>query len=266
MSGEELSTGWELILNACEEALQIAITENSRPIAFQEWWQPSRATEILASALSEMCARAGIKPVQFRRIGCFSGPGSFTGIRLILSTAAALRRVSHAQLANLDYLQSLACTAVMQRGALYPQPVAVMTHARRNLVHFQKFTSFGPQIPPAAVNEVQLMDPETALAELAGTHSIVCGSGLSRYPDLFALPITGQGPETAPDLLVLPDLTTPSFRAICLLARHGDYFPKDMEPHYVRGCDAVENLEKGKEQEKLEKIKNILDKRPESDI
>ena len=30
--------------------------------------------------------------------------------------------------------------------------------------------------------------------------------------------------------------------ALCLLARHGDYADQDIEPLYVRPCDAVENL------------------------
>lgn len=37
-------------------------------------------------------------------------------------------------------------------------------------------------------------------------------------------------------------LTSPGVAALCLLARHGDYVPEDLEPLYVRPCDAVENL------------------------
>ena len=33
-----------------------------------------------------------------------------------------------------------------------------------------------------------------------------------------------------------------STEALCLLARHGDYAPEDIEPLYVRPCDAVDNL------------------------
>ena len=40
----------------------------------------------------------------------------------------------------------------------------------------------------------------------------------------------------------LPRLIQPTQEALCLLARHGDYFAADVEPLYVRPCDAVENL------------------------
>ena len=37
-------------------------------------------------------------------------------------------------------------------------------------------------------------------------------------------------------------ITRPSPGSLCLLARHADYFDEDLEPLYVRPCDAVENL------------------------
>lgn len=264
MSAEAHTTGLELILNACEGALQIAVTDNEKPACFQEWFTPARATEILAPALEQICQRLGIAMSQFRRIGCFAGPGSFTGVRLVLATAAAIRRASHAQLASLDYLQALATSAVIERGLLYDGKVFVITHARRNLVHFQEFVSFGPQIPAQPVNEVSLIKPEEALAEIGKKECLVCGSGLPRHPELFALPVTGQGPKGAEKAIILPQLVNPCLAALCLLARHGDYFPTDVDPKYVRGCDAVENLveREGSDAPVLKKLEELLARNP----
>lgn len=264
MSGHD--TGYELILNASEGALQIAVTFDEELLCFEDWRVKKGASEILADALAEIFRRLDITAGSFRRIACVTGPGSFTGIRIILATAAALRRTSHAQLASLSYLQALATTAVMNRDALYPANVAVLTHARRNLVHFQKFRSYGPVVPPVAESDVRLEEPERALMELAGSGVIVCGSGLERNPEIFALPITGKGPEKAPDLVLLSRLRHPSVQALCLLARHGDYFPNDLEPTYTRGCDAVENLEKTPGcEKKMELLESLLQKKPESE-
>lgn len=258
------TTGLELILNACEGALQIAITDNEKPACFQEWFAPARSTEILAPALEQICKRLGIAMNQFRRIGCFAGPGSFTGVRLVLTTAAAIRRASHARLASLDYLQALATSAVIQRGLLYDGRVFVITHARRNLVHFQEFVSFGPQILAQPVNEVALVKPEDALAEIGKKECLVCGSGLPRHPELFALPITGQGPKGAEKAVILPQLVNPGLAALCLLARHGDYFPTDVDPRYVRACDAVEHLaeREGEDAPDLKKLEELLNRDP----
>ena len=143
----QAGTGLELVLNAAEGALQIVVTEDEKLLCVQEWHKADRATEILAPALAEICSTLGIAPTAFRRIACVRGPGSFTGIRLVLTTAAALRRVGQARLAGLDYMQALATSAVLQHNLFYGTPVWVLTHARRNLVHCQPFMSYGPLIP-----------------------------------------------------------------------------------------------------------------------
>ena len=236
------STGPELVLNAAEGALQILITENGRRRCFEEWREPNRATELLAPALEQMCAALGMAPSAFRRIACVSGPGAFTGIRLVLATAAALRRAGHAQLAGLDYLQALATSAVMRRALLYPAPVVVITHARRDLVHYRPFCSYGPQIPAQPLGPVRLLPPAEALRLMSERPCHVCGSGLGRNGRLFEPEATGMGPPGAPDAVVMPELVDPDAEALALLARHGDYFPRDIGPTYVRPCDATENL------------------------
>lgn len=243
-------TGAELILNAAEGALQIILTDDGRPLASQEWHRPERATEILAAALADMLQRLGLRPSDLRRIACVRGPGSFTGIRLVLATAAALRRAGKARLAGLDYMQALATSAVMARGMLWGGQVHVLTHARRNLVHYQPFMAYGPVIPAYATAEVRLLPPAEALeavnaavADRAGHEPansraglpLICGSALARSA-LFA-PL-----DERHDLAALPRLIQPTQEALCLLARHGDYFAADVEPLYVRPCDAVENL------------------------
>lgn len=243
-------TGAELILNAAEGALQIILTDDGRPLASQEWHRPERATEILAPALADMLQRLGLRPSDLRRIACVRGPGSFTGIRLVLATAAALRRAGKARLAGLDYMQALATSAVMARGMLWGGQVHVLTHARRNLVHYQPFMAYGPVIPAYATAEVRLLPPAEALEavnaavadrtghEPANSRAglpLICGSALARNA-LFA-PL-----DERHDLAALPRLIQPTQEALCLLARHGDYFAADVEPLYVRPCDAVENL------------------------
>ena len=253
----QTGTGLELILNAAEGALQIVVTEDERLLCVQEWHKADRATEILAPALAEICTTLGITPAAFRRIACVRGPGSFTGIRLVLTTAAALRRVGQARLAGLDYMQALATSAVLQHNLFYGTPVWVLTHARRNLLHCQPFISYGPQIPTQPGEPVDLCAPQEALRRMQaalnnplpeGTDphrcAHVCGSGLARNADVFA-ELAGMRMVVAPEqtkILALPRLVSPDTASLCLLARHGDYFDADIEPLYVRPCDAVENL------------------------
>ena len=189
-----------------------------------------------------------------------------------MTTAAALRRTGRAQLAGLDYMQALATSAVLRRGLLYGAPLWVLTHARRNLVHCQPFVAYGPQIPAQPLESVELLAPDEALQRLAARPGHVCGSGLARNAALFAPLRTGSGPAGAPDAVLMPDLTSPDIAALCLLARHGDYFPQDLEPLYVRPCDAVENLPHlaGRQgldaNEAVSALDNMLARVPESEI
>ena len=241
----QAGTGLELILNAAEGALQIIVTEDERLLCVQEWHKADRATEILAPALAEICTALGITPAAFRRIACVRGPGSFTGIRLVLTTAAALRRVGQARLAGLDYMQALATSAVLQHNLFYGTPVWVLTHARRNLVHCQPFMSYGPQIPAQPLNAVDLCSPREALGRMqAALHNPlpegtdqhrcahVCGSGLARNAEVFG-ELAGMRMVVAPEqaeMIAMPRLVSPDSASLCLLARHGDYFDADIEP------------------------------------
>lgn len=232
-------TGWELILNAAEGALQLVLTHDEELICAQLWGRGDRATEILAPALADMARACGLRLRQLRRMACVRGPGSFTGVRLVLTTAAALRRTAPGlQLAGLDYLQALATSAAMDHRLPFGTPIAVLTHARRNLVHFQPHVSYGWRIPAQPAADVRLCSPEDALALLAatGTPGAACGSGLQRNPRLL------EQLAGIPALLCVDQLRLPSVDALRLLARHGDYAREDITPLYVRPCDAVDNL------------------------
>ena len=159
----QYSTGLELILNAAEGVLQIVVTDDEKTLCSQQWHRADRATEILAPALEGLCAALDIKPTSFRRIACVRGPGSFTGIRLVLATTAALRRTGKAAVTGLDYMQALATTVALRGQLLFGATIWVLTHARRNLVHCQSFLSYGPMIPAQPSTTVDLCSPEDAL-------------------------------------------------------------------------------------------------------
>ena len=124
-------------------------------------------------------------------------------------------------------------------GMLYGGHVWVLTHARRNLVHCQPFISYGPEIPAQPLQGVTLCTPAEAVAAITADTAdatLVCGTGLRRNADACA-PL-----ENLPAVTCLPACIHASTEALCLLARHGDYAPEDIEPLYVRPCDAVDNL------------------------
>ena len=243
---KRFSTGLELVLNACEGDLQIVLTDDEELVCAQNWAVANNGTEILAPAIRQIFALAGKRLADLKRIGCVRGPGGFTGIRLVLATAAALRRTTGAQLAALDYLRALATTLAMQEQLLYGNRIWVLTHVRRGLVHACCHMCYGPVIPAAAMRAVELATPEEVLEAVSlqaadGRGRVhVLGSGLVRNVGLReSLEDLASRSGT---LSVRADIIRPSVPALRLLGRHGDYFPEDVEPLYVRPCDAIENL------------------------
>ncbi|RXF77984.1 tRNA (adenosine(37)-N6)-threonylcarbamoyltransferase complex dimerization subunit type 1 TsaB, partial [Desulfovibrio sp. DS-1] len=98
-----------LALNAAESRVQVAALSDGETLFAQEWHVPSQGTELLAPALADAFARMRLSLADVRRIACVQGPGSFTGLRLVLSTAAGMARALGAEQAGLSYTQLLAC-------------------------------------------------------------------------------------------------------------------------------------------------------------
>ncbi len=250
------------VLNAAEGQLDIVLGTNDTLLCSQRWYIPIKGargteaqdhnnkskefvggTEILTAALEAMCALLGIKPKDIGRWACVNGPGSFTGIRLILSTVAAMRRVTGAHVAALDFMQSLATTAQARDHALAgTRSLAywVLTHARRNVVHCEIFQQDEPL--PTSTENVFLCSPEQVAERIVASTApaVVLGSGFARNKDILAPALY---PHLYPHGLIVPlACTSPDDSALWQLAQQATYTDKDIEPLYVRACDAVENL------------------------
>ena len=137
-----------LIMNASEGRIQFVLEQEGSLVCAQEWSAPSKGTELLTPALADAFQRLGIMPSDISRIACVAGPGSFTGLRLALTTAAAFRRATGAAVAPLNALQALAASVPF--GLLFPvreTRIRVITHARRGLRARAGF-SVPPPVPP----------------------------------------------------------------------------------------------------------------------
>ncbi len=199
----------------------------------QEWNAPSRGTEILPAALEHVFCALDISVDRLGRIACVRGPGSFTGIRLVLSMGAALRRATGAELAGINYMQALALGSCAD-GAAY---VRVLTHARRGLVHVQDFLR-GASGSAVAQSKAELRGLEDVLQrpeEISGPFCVL-GSGLTRN----ASALLSSLPAGCHAIVERGDY--PEVQALIRLALEAEAGQRDLEPLYLRPCDAVDNL------------------------
>ena len=223
-----------LLLNATEQRVQFGLVRDDILICGQDWAAASQGAELLAPALSDALARAGLSPGALTRAACVTGPGGFTGIRLALTTASALHHALNIPLAGINYLHLIAQSIALLPG----QQVRILTHARRNLLHRQDFIS-GIDGLVVATGEPVVVFLDQALEDLdtSGPYPVLlAGSGVGRYQELSA-------PE-APGVVSLGGMHAfPSWQAFMLLAGTAAYDQTDLAPVYLRASEAEDNLE-----------------------
>ncbi|MBQ9536406.1 MAG: tRNA (adenosine(37)-N6)-threonylcarbamoyltransferase complex dimerization subunit type 1 TsaB [Desulfovibrionaceae bacterium] len=221
-----------LILNASEGCLQIVLARATDIYISYGAGLENHATELFAPVFTDLLHTLHLKLEMLQRLACVCGPGSFTGIRLVLTTALALRRSCGMLVAGLNYLQALAVEAQMLGQLAKDTCIYVVTHARQNLVHLQSFTVGDDCVQPTS--DISLVAP-THMATLVKPKSYVIGSGLLRNSDLI-------NALKKQDVSILA-LSEPSPKALVELATRAQYSDEDLTPLYVRPCDALTQLD-----------------------
>lgn len=245
-----------LVLNGAEARLQIVCGHGTELVFSQEWFTPRHGMQVLVPALVDALHRTGLTLAAIGRIAVVRGPGSFTGLRLVLSTALGLSLPARLPMAGIGYMDALAADAAALRPC---DNIWCITHARRGLVHIQGFTSryngpvcalpraSGESGAPAAQSEdnalVPLCPPLSATLEEAAQRilahegdTVLTGSGVRKNSDYFA--------EHLFDATVLPPrFDHPAPETLLTLAHTATYGHDPVEPLYIRPCDAEENLD-----------------------
>jgi len=228
--------GLTLALAGCEDRLQLVLGQPGPDgcvlLASREWTVPGQSVRFLIPGLEQTLRGFGAGMESVSRIACVRGPGSFTGLRLVLAAAEGLAAGHDLPLAGIDYLPLLADG---------PAPVAaglihVVTYARRGLVYLQSFAA-RHRAPQGPVRALAVADAAAHVAAQGGP-ALLLGSGLRKNLDTF----TGLA-RSRPETTLLPprfDAPAPQtlLEAACL-ARFGQ---ASIEPVYVRPSDAEDNL------------------------
>ncbi len=223
-----------LVLNGAEARMQVVCGTAGELLLSQEWFTPRQGMRILVPAILDGLARMQMRLTDIGRIAVVNGPGSFTGLRLVLSTALGLARPLGLPMAGLGYMNALAADAART----HPDtPVWTLTHARRGLVHLQGFSGTdtqGSPVPFCAADAASLEDAAKRITDSAP--GLLLGTGVHKNLDFFA--------GHCPDARILPArFNHPAPETLLDLAVLADYSMDPVVPQYIRPCDAEENLD-----------------------
>lgn len=198
-----------------------------------------RHAETLLPAIDRCLERAGCTLGEVSGYAVSIGPGSFTGLRVGLSTAKGLSFATGAWLVGVPTLEAYAAAAARRGGG----PVYVCLDARKGEVYAALFATDGAgrverllddavETPAAAVERLRphLVDHDSTLR--------VVGDGAARYPDEIVAALERErGVEVAPQ--------SPSGRGFAVAELGCERFraagPDDtayLAPRYLRASEA----------------------------
>jgi len=227
-----------LVLAGAEERLQLVLGQPGPDglglLASRQWTVPGQSVRFLAPGLKSVLDEFGLDTSVLARIACVRGPGSFTGLRLVLAAAEGLAAGLGLPLAGLDYLPLLASGP----GPLLTGPLHVLTYARRGLVYMQSFRCPGL----AEITPLDAVSLEQATARMAetGPEARLMGTGVRKNPAFFADLLQAK-PGYA---LLDAAFDNPAPEHLLAAARNDAFSDESIEPIYVRPSDAEADLDR----------------------
>ena len=160
-----------LALDTATPAVTVALADGDRVLAHRSTVDGRRHGELLAPAIADLLAEAGVDRRSLTRVAVGVGPGPFTGLRVGLVTARTLGAVLGIPVVGVCTLDALA----LQSGL--DGTFRVVTDARRRQVHWAAYDSDG------GLHRVD--GPHVDLPADVSWDGPAVGAGAQLYPDSF---------------------------------------------------------------------------------
>ena len=202
----------------------------------------SNHAEGLLPLIEEVLGRAAVDFADLSLLGVAVGPGSFTGLRIGISTAKGLVYGSDTPVVGVRTLEAAACRVPVDDGATFVCP---LMDARKGEVYgaLYRLTSTASE----CLIEDTVTSPESLVRQVDALASAPCvfvGNGALAYADLIARCTRGQARVTAGDEFptiasAVARIAEQRFRAAPGTAA------EPLTPHYIRPPDAVAGAGRG---------------------
>ncbi len=199
-----------LLIETAADSCSAAIAEGSAIIASRLITEPRQQAAMLAVIIRECLQEAGMDIKDCAAVAVSSGPGSYTGLRVGVSTAKGLCFGSGIPLIGIDTLEVIAQGAIDSCKPSDGSLVVPMLDARR----MEVFTSgFSHECAKLSGTSAVILDEKSFSNEFAEYHEVIfAGDGAPKFRELIA-PLGIHNAIFAETRLCAADMALPALRA-----------------------------------------------------
>lgn len=221
-----------LAIDTCWSACSAAIgTANeggpARLLAHRFEAMDTGQAEMLPVMLSEVFASSGVSATELDRIAVPFGPGSFTGVRIGVAAARALKLAAEAEIVACSSLEVIAHQLVRRGLCADVQHFIVAMDARRSEAYVQDFQCAGTTVKSGAPKLLKLADVVR-----------LCRSDRFNVAGSAAPLLKEAADEAGRDLNIIVENIAPDAGALLDLAPSLAPFDSPLRPLYLRPPDA----------------------------
>ena len=169
-----------LMIETSTECCSVALSEGDRIVAERVDETPKQQSALLAPYIDAVLREAGWQAADLAAVAVSEGPGSYTGLRVGVSTAKGLCFGAGIPLLGIDTLQILACQAVTVIPGLTRDldRIVAMLDARRMEVYAASFDGNGVK---QGATEAVILNEDSYRQELEAGSVLFIGTGIEKF-------------------------------------------------------------------------------------
>jgi len=166
-----------------------------------------RSAQTLAPAIAGLLKESGAEPAQIKLVATTIGPGSFTGLRVGVTTAKTFAYAVGAQVLGISTLEAIAHGVPSEMLSPVPPEIHAVLDAQRRELFVGRFRVSGAVTSAANLPSLILTQPEKIISAddwLANLmpRTVVTGAGLAKLearlpPDVIVAPHPSREPRAA---------------------------------------------------------------------
>jgi len=177
---------WLVALETATPTLSVALLKDGNPVVEHNEQSKRRHAETVAPTIAALLGAMGLEPKDLGAVACGAGPGSFTGLRIGLSTAKGLAQSLNIPLVTVSTLDVLAAASVRPGFVTAP-----LLDAKQRHIYVAFYAGHHRDDDVQPLSGYLALKPEQVAVqakELTGGNRLaVCGDGATLCRDYFDL-------------------------------------------------------------------------------